>query len=352
MEKFSLPFEEPIREIEKQIEQLRATPVTRELERERALKDLEARRLEMIREIFSNLRPWDRVRVARHPSRPTCAEYLNTVFDEFIPLHGDRRFGNDKAIIAGFARLDGQRLIFLGQQKGRTTSEKLKCNFGMPHPEGYRKALRVMKLAEKYQLPIVTFIDTMGAYPGIGSEERGVAEAIAVNLMEMARLRTPLLSIVIGEGGSGGALGLGTGDRLLMCEYAYYSVISPEGCAAILWRSSEEAPRAAEALRLTPRHLMELGIVDGIVSEPPGGAHCAPEEMAASLRRTILDTIAELGQSTIDCLLDQRYEKYRRVGFFLEGRETRSPFDRPALRKAALACRTARRAPSDNGKPA
>ena len=349
MERFALPFEEPIREIENQIEQLRLAPVTREAERERAIKDLEARHLEMTRKIFSELQAWDRIRVARHPSRPTCVEYVNTVFDEFIPLHGDRRFGDDKAILSGFARIDNRRMMFLGQQKGRTTNEKLKCNFGMPHPEGYRKALRIMKLAEKYQLPIVTFIDTMGAYPGIGSEERGVAEAIAVNLMEMARLRAPFLSIVIGEGGSGGALGLGTGDRLLMCEYAYYSVISPEGCAAILWRSGEAAPRAAEALCLTPRQLMDLGIVDGIVPEPPGAAHSAPLQMATSLRLTILDTLDELNACNIDRLLDQRYEKYRRIGFYLEGRTKRSPHAQLELCKAATEYRNARRPQSDNG---
>ena len=348
MERFALPFEEPIHEIENQIEQLRLMPVTREAERVHAIKDLEARRLEMTRKIFSELQPWDRIRVARHPSRPTCVEYLSTVFDEFIPLHGDRRFGDDKAILGGFVRIDDRRMMFLGQQKGRTTNEKLKCNFGMPHPEGFRKALRIMKLAEKYQLPIVTFIDTMGAYPGIGSEERGVAEAIAVNLMEMARLRAPFLSIVIGEGGSGGALGLGTGDRLLMCEYAYYSVISPEGCAAILWRSGEEAPRAAEALCLTPRHPMDLGIVDGIVPEPPGAAHSAPQQMATSLRLTILDTLDELNACSIDRLLDQRYEKYRRIGFYLEGRAKRSPHDQSELCKTATEHRNARRPQNDH----
>ena len=335
MEKFTLPFEEPIREIEQQIARLRMEPVKREADRERAIKDLEARKAGIIRKVFSDLSAWERIRIARHPSRPTAAEYVNLVFDEFIALHGDRRFGDDKAIMGGFARVNGERIVFLGQQKGRTTKEKLACNFGMPHPEGYRKTQRVMQLAEKYQLPIVTFIDTMGAYPGIGSEERGVAEAIAVNLMEMARLRTPLLSIVIGEGGSGGALGLGTGDRLLMCEYAYYSVISPEGCAAILWRSGEEAPRAAAALRLTPDDLMKLGIADDIVREPAGGAHNDPETMAQTLRRTILDTLAELRGVSIARLLDARYEKYRRIGYFLEGNRMRSPFDAANARRAA-----------------
>ena len=354
MQKFILPFEEPVHRIDMEIEQLRHAPAMREVQRERAIKDLEARRLEMIRKVFSDLSAWDRIRVARHPSRPTCADYLGTVFDEFIALYGDRRFGDDKAVLGGFARIGSERFVFLGQQKGRTTREKLASNFGMPHPEGYRKALRIMKLAEKYQLPVVTFVDTMGAYPGIGSEERGVAEAIAVNLMEMARLRVPFLSVVIGEGGSGGALGLGTGDRLLMCEYAYYSVISPEGCAAILWRSGEEAPRAANALRLTPQDLLDLGIIDGIVPEPPGGAHNDPEAMAATLRETVIDTLSELRAATIDSLLDMRYRKYRRIGYFIEGDAKRSPFDNEALHNAAAANRKTYRAHgrrNGNGKP-
>jgi acetyl-CoA carboxylase carboxyl transferase subunit alpha len=343
MEKFALPFEEPIREIELEIEALVNSDALKGAERTRAIKDLQARKAQLIEEVFSSLSSWDRVRVARHPSRPTSAEYINLVFDEFIDLHGDRRFGDDKAIMAGFARLNGECVMFIGQQKGRTTKEKLACNFGMPHPEGYRKALRIMKLAEKYRLPVVTFIDTMGAYPGIGSEERGVAEAIAVNLMEMARLRTPFVSIVIGEGGSGGALGLGTGDRLLMCEYAYYSVISPEGCAAILWRSGDEAPRAAEALKLTAPDLHRLGIVDGIVREPPGGAHTNPEEMALTLRRTIYKTLTELRAIPLARLLDQRYDKYRRIGYFFDGKIEHNPVKKVAERAEAAERRKARR---------
>jgi len=334
-ERFVLPFEEPIREIDRRIEEVRADPNLREPERERAVKDLLAQRAAKVQEIFSNLGAWDRVRIARHPSRPTSADYVKMVFEEFIEIHGDRRFADDKAIMAGFARVNGERIVFLGQQKGRTTQEKLACNFGMPHPEGYRKALRAMKLAEKFQLPVVTFVDTMGAYPGIGSEERGVAEAIAVNLMEMSRLRTPFISIVIGEGGSGGALGLGTGDRLLMCEFAYYSVISPEGCAAILWRSGDEAPRAAEALRLTPKDLLELGIIDGIIPEPPGGAHNAPEEMAETLKRTIRDLLAELRPIPLPRLLEERYEKYRRIGYFMDGKTFHSTAEKIAAKRMA-----------------
>ena len=262
MDKFTLPFEEPIREIERQIETRRADPTAKGPEFEKEIRHLEAQRLALIEEIFSKLSAWDRVRIARHPSRPTSVEYVSLVFEEFMDIHGDRRFGDDKAVIAGFARIGGQRVVFIGQQKGRTTKEKLACNFGMPHPEGYRKALRAMKLAEKFGLPVLTFIDTMGAYPGIGSEERGVAEAIAVNLMEMSRLRAPLLSVVIGEGGSGGALGLGTGDRLIILEYAYYSVISPEGLRRdplALRRRGAESRRSLEAHREGPRRSRHHG---------------------------------------------------------------------------------------------
>jgi len=343
MEKFTLPFEEPIREIEHEIERLRSESETQGVDRKLDIRELERRKAELAEKIFSSLGAWDRVRLARHPSRPTSAEYLPLVFDDFLDLHGDRRFGDDRAITAGFARLNGEKIVFIGQHKGRTTKEKLACNFGMPYPEGYRKALRVMKLAEKYRLPVVTFIDTMGAYPGIGSEERGVAEAIAKNLMEMSRLRTPLLSIVIGEGGSGGALGLGTGDRLLMLEFAYYSVISPEGCAAILWHSGDEAPKAAAALRLTALDLRHLGIVDAIVPEPLGGAHNDPDAMAATLRKTIAANLAELRAIPIARLLDLRYAKYRRIAFYVEGRVAHNPVEQAAEQAAAAARRALRR---------
>jgi acetyl-CoA carboxylase carboxyl transferase subunit alpha len=335
MDKYTLPFEEPIREIEHQIELRRTDPAAKGPEFEKEIRDLEAQRLALIQEIFSKLSAWDRVRIARHPSRPTSVEYIGLVFEDFLDIHGDRRFGDDKAVIAGFGRVGSERVVFIGQQKGRTTKEKLACNFGMPHPEGYRKALRAMKLAEKFQIPVVTFIDTMGAYPGIGSEERGVAEAIAVNLMEMSRLHTPLLSVVIGEGGSGGALGLGTGDRLIITEYAYYSVISPEGCAAILWRSGDEAPKAAEALKLTAKDLLDLGIMDEIVPEPPGGAHNDPDAMAANLKKVIARNLAELLAVPVDRLLELRYEKYRRIGYFLEGRKEVNPRQPAAPRTAA-----------------
>ncbi len=343
MDKFTMPFEEPIREVEHQIDVIRADTKMKNSEREKAIQELEAQRLTLIKEIFSKLTPWDRVRISRHPSRPTSAEYIPLVFEEFLDLHGDRRFGEDKALVAAFARVGDQRVMFLGQQKGRTTKEKLACNFGMPHPEGYRKALRAMKLAEKFHLPVVTFIDTMGAYPGIGSEERGVAEAIAVNLMEMSRLRTPLISIIIGEGGSGGALGLGTGDRLIILEYAYYSVISPDGCAAILWRSGDQAPRAAEALKLTAPDLVSLGVMDEIIPEPPGGAHNDPESMAASLKKVILRNLEELRSLPMEKLLEMRYDKYRRLAYYMEGREERSPVALLSQRAAAAERRKARR---------
>ena len=352
MDKYTLPFEEPIREIERQIELRRADPAAKGPEFEKEIRDLEARRLAVIQEIFSKLSAWDRVRIARHPSRPTSVEYIGLVFEDFLDIHGDRRFGDDKAVIAGFARVGTERVVFIGQQKGHTTKEKLACNFGMPHPEGYRKALRAMKLAEKFQLPVVTFIDTMGAYPGIGSEERGVAEAIAVNLMEMSRLRTPLLSVVIGEGGSGGALGLGTGDRLIITEYAYYSVISPEGCAAILWRSGDEAPKAAESLKLTAKDLLALGIMDEIVPEPPGGAHNDPVAMAANLKKVISRGLAELLALPVDRLLELRYEKYRRIGYFLEGRKEVNPRQPAAPRTAAAGKPKRKPRPAESSAPA
>ncbi len=350
MEKFTLPFEEPIRELEQRIEALRAGGASRDTARQREIRELVRHKDELIQRTFSNLPAWDRVRIARHPSRPTSAEYVGLMFQDFVDIHGDRRFGDDKAILAGFASLDGERIVFLGQQKGRTTKEKLICNFGMPHPEGYRKALRVMKLAEKFQLPVVTFVDTMGAYPGVGSEERGVAEAIAVNLREMSRLRTPLVSIVIGEGGSGGALGLGTGDRLIMLEYAYYSVISPEGCAAILWRSGDEAPKAADALRLTAPDLEQLGIVDETVPEPAGGAHNDPEAMTATLRKVICRNLRELGAVSMDRLLELRYEKYRRMGYYVEGGREWNPVEQAAADAKATSRRKARR-PEAPGLP-
>jgi acetyl-CoA carboxylase carboxyl transferase subunit alpha len=240
------------------------------------------------------------------------------MFSDFIELHGDHRFADDKAIITGVARLDGKKIMFVGHRKGRTTKDRIACNFGMPHPEGFRKALIKMKLAEKFKVPIVTFMDTTGAYPGIGAEERGIAESIAENLFHMSRLETPVVCVVIGEGASGGALGIGLGDRILMLENSYYSVITPEGCAAILWRSAESAPQAAEAFKLCPKDLLKFGVIDEIVPEPPGGAHRNPEAMAATLKTYLLKHISELEGVPVEKLIEARYEKFRRIGQFIE----------------------------------
>ena len=255
-----------------------------------------------------------RVQVARHPKRPYTLDYLRSVFSDFVELHGDRLFRDDPAIVGGWARLDGQTVMAIGHQKGRDTKENLRRNFGMAHPEGYRKALRLMKLAEKFHAPVVTLVDTPGAYPGIGAEERGQAEAIAHNLLEMAGLRTPILIAIIGEGGSGGALGVGLGDRVLMLENAVYSVISPEGCAAILWKDASQRERAAEALKITAQDLLQLGVIDEIVPEPPGGAHADPEATAETLGATLRRHLAQLGKLRIVKLLKRREEKYLSMG--------------------------------------
>ena len=318
MNNFTLPFEEPIAELEERIEELRSSSGSDAMDSEKKLADLEEQRSALIASIYAGLCPWDRVRVARHQNRPSALDYVRMMFGDFTELHGDRRFQDDQAIVTGLGRLGKTQVVLVAHQRGRTTKEKLECNFGMANPEGFRKALRVMKLAEKFRLPIVTLIDTMGAYPGVGSEERGVAYAIAENLLEMARLRTPIVSVVIGEGGSGGALGIGLADRLGVMEYAYYSVISPEGCAGILWRTAEKAPEAARSLRLTAQDLLELGVIDSIIPEPPGGAHRAPETAAKTLERVLLSNVADVRKLPIDRLLENRYQKYRQIGTFSE----------------------------------
>lgn len=265
-----------------------------------------------------SLTPYDIVKLARHPLRPTTSDYINLMLDDFIELHGDRRFGDDRAIITGLARLGPHRLMLIGQQKGKSTKERILCNFGMPNPEGYRKALLKMKLAEKLRLPVVTLIDTPGANPDIGAEERGQAYAIAENIYQMIRLRTPIINVVIGEGGSGGALGIGVGDRFSILEYAYCSVISPEGCAAILWKNAENAPEAAKALKLTAKDLLELGIVDEVIPEPPGTAHSNPKGAAETLKNTLLRHLKELLCIPPETLLERRYERYRNMGRFFE----------------------------------
>ena len=262
--------------------------------------------------------PWETVQVARHPKRPLSTDYLRMVFCDFCELHGDRAFGDDKAVVTGFARIGGHRVLFIGHNKGKEVKERIACNFGCAHPEGYRKALHKMRLAEKYRLPVVSLIDTQGAYPGIGAEERGIAHAIARNLMEMTRLRTPIVCVVIGEGGSGGALGLAVGDRVAMFQHAFYSVISPEGCAAILWRTAEHRKHAAEALRLTSRELMKLDLIDEIIPEPVGGAHRDPQAAAAVLEKYVTGALNDLKRLTLNSLLKRRQERLRSLGSFFD----------------------------------
>jgi acetyl-CoA carboxylase carboxyl transferase subunit alpha len=315
---FALEFEKPIAELERQIEELRRLAGQRSLDVQREIAPLEERLAELRSEIYRNLTPFQRVQVARHPRRPYALDYLNTIFSDWVELHGDRLFRDDPAIVSGLARLDGRSVVVIGQQKGRDTKENLKRNFGMPHPEGYRKALRLMKLAERFRMPVITLIDTPGAYPGLGAEERGQAEAIARNLEEMARLKTPILACIIGEGGSGGALALGVADRVLMLENAVYSVISPEGCAAILWKDSAQRERAAEALRLTAPDLLRLGLIDEIVPEPPGGAHADPDAAAEALSRALIRCLSELADTPAERLLAGRAQKFLRMGKFEE----------------------------------
>jgi len=277
--------------------------------------------IRLMRKVYSNLTPWQTVEVARHPERPQTLDYIDLIFEEFVELHGDRAFGDDRVFRTGFARLGDYRLMLVGQQKGHTTKEKLECLYGCAHPEGYRKALNKMRMAAKYGLPIICLIDTPGAYPGIGAEERGQAQLIANNLLEMSRLPTPIVCVVIGEGGSGGALGIGVGDRVGMLEHAYYSVISPEGCAGILWKvaNEETKPLAADALKMTARDLFKFGIVDDIIAEPLGGAQRDHREMANTLKKYLLRYLRQLSTILIDDLLEQRYQKFRRMGVFEEG---------------------------------
>ncbi len=315
---FALEFEKPIAELERQIEELRRLSTQRSLDVRREIAPLEEKLAEMRAEIYKNLTPFQRVQVARHPRRPYALDYLNTIFTDFVELHGDRLYRDDPAIVAGTARFGGRSVVVIGQQKGRDTKENLKRNFGMPHPEGYRKALRLMRMGERFRLPVITLIDTPGAYPGLGAEERGQAEAIARNLEEMATLKTPMIAVVIGEGGSGGALALGVTDRVLMFENSVYSVISPEGCAAILWKDSTQRERAAEALKLTAPDLLGLGLIDEIIPEPLGGNHADPDAAAAALADVLGRHLGELERLPHDRLLAQRAEKFLKMGKFEE----------------------------------
>ena len=311
-----LDFEQPIAELDAKIQELRKASTGPAVNIETEVNGLQEKLRARTAEIFKALTPWQISQLARHPQRPYTNDYLGLVFDEFHELAGDRAFADDAAIVGGMARLDGRAVMVIGQQKGRDTKAKIKRNFGMPRPEGYRKALRLMKMAERFKLPLLTFIDTMGAYPGIGAEERGQSEAIARNLMEMAELKVPIVCTVIGEGGSGGALAIGVGDRTLMLEYSTYSVITPEGCASILWKDARKAKDAAEQLGLTARRLRELGLVDKVVREPIGGAHRNPRQTAVRLKTVLLNELDALEQVPIPDLLERRYQRLRGYGVY------------------------------------
>ncbi|MFH0764961.1 MAG: acetyl-CoA carboxylase carboxyltransferase subunit alpha [Calditrichota bacterium] len=314
MNQYVLDFEKPIRDLVNKIDELEELAKNGEMGLETEIERLRRKADKLRQDIYSKLTRWQTVQLARHPHRPYAIDYISRMTTDFIELHGDRCFRDDKAIVAGLARMGSYHLAIIGHQKGHGTKDNLYRNFGMPHPEGYRKALRVMKLAEKFNLPVVTLIDTPGAYPGIGAEERGQASAIANNLFEMSKLRTPIVAVVIGEGGSGGALALGVADRVHMLRYAIYSVISPEGCASILYRDASHAQTAAEALRLTAPDLKDLGLIDDIIDEPLGGAHNAPETTAESVRQTILASLDELAGMEPEARIAARLEKYNRMG--------------------------------------
>jgi acetyl-CoA carboxylase carboxyl transferase subunit alpha len=326
MIRYYLEFEKPIEELELKIEELKKLSDGKDIDISGEIKKLEKKVKELRSDIFSDLSPWQKTLIARHPDRPYTLDYINLITTDFLELHGDRRFADDPSIVCGIAKINDIPVIIAGHQKGRGTKERISRNFGQPHPEGYRKALRVMKLAEKFKKPVITFIDTPGAYPGIGAEERGQAEAIAVNLIEMSRLRTPIISIVIGEGGSGGALALGVADRLFMLEHSIYSVISPEGCAAILWKKNgdigtDDYSKAADTLKLTAHDLLNYKIIDGIIPEPLGGAHRDPESMAKKIYELIITSIEELKNKTPGKLIEERYRRYRKIGTFKEESE-------------------------------
>ncbi len=309
-----LDFEKPIIEFQKKIEELKRFAADKKIDLSVEVRRMQDELARLKKDTYNNLSAWQRVQLARHPQRPYTLDYINMIMSDFIELHGDRSFADDKAIVCGFAKIDNQKIMVIGHQKGRDIKENIKRNFGCAHPEGYRKALRVMQLAEKFDLSIVIFIDTPGAYPGIGAEERGQAQAIAFNLREMMSITVPIVAIVIGEGGSGGALGIGVADKVCVLENAYYSVISPEGCAAILWKNGSKAPEAAEVLKLTAQDLLKLGIIDEIIPEPLGGAHWGPEETAQGIKESINRNLKELKALTENELLKSRYKKFRDIG--------------------------------------
>ncbi len=312
----ALEFEKPIIEIEQKIAELQKLN-HKHVDFDPEIRKLEQKLEEIKSKVFHKLTAWQRIQIARHPKRPYTLDYIRMMTTDFVELHGDRLFADDMAIVGGLATIDGERVVVMGHQKGRDTSENIKRNFGCAHPEGYRKAMRLMRLAERFGIPVVIFIDTPGAYPGIGAEERGQAQAIAENLRDMAQVRTPIVAAVIGEGGSGGALGVGVADQVLILQNAYYSVISPEGCASILWRSASKAPDAAEALKLTGEYLIKFGIVDEIIPEPLGGAHYQPEEVSNTLKASIVKQLKRLKGLGHDELVEQRYAKFRKIGVFI-----------------------------------
>jgi acetyl-CoA carboxylase carboxyl transferase subunit alpha len=327
-DEYRLSFERPIYELEARIDKLERialqNPETRD-----EIRRLRRELVDLKKRIYANLKPWETVQVARHPERPQTTDYLELVFDDFVELHGDKLFGDDRAVRTGWAKLDSFKLMVVGHQKGKSVKERIACNYGCAHPEGYRKAIAKMRLAEKFRMPVICFIDTPGAYPGIAAEERGQHQAIADAMFEMSRLRTPVVCVVIGEGGSGGALGIAVGDRVAMLEHAYYSVISPEGCAGILWKSHTYKEQAAEALKMTSRHLQQLAVIDAVIPEPLGGAHRDHHLMAGRLKIYLRNGLRELEAIPMDELIEARYQKFRRMGVFLEPSEVPDPHGQP-----------------------
>ena len=309
-----LDFEDKVADLDRQMNELRKLTSTTGIGYSAEIRNLQREQVAELKRTYSNLNAWQTVQVSRHPKRPLLSDYLDLMVKDFRELHGDRCFGDDRAMVAGLGQIGRERVLVVGQNKGRSTKEKIVCNFGCPNPEGYRKAIAKMKFAEKYRIPVVTLIDTPGAYPGVGAEERGQAQAIAVNLLEMSRLKVPIICICIGEGGSGGALGIGVGDRLAMLEFSYYSVISPEGCAAILWRDGSQAPDAAESLKLTSSDLCKLGLMDAVIPEPLGGAHRNVHDTVYNVEKYIVRTLRDLKRIKVENLLENRYKKLRSIG--------------------------------------
>ncbi len=313
-----LEFEKPLLELEKRIEELRKFTSGEKIDFSDEIKKLEEKAGRLKKEIFGSLTPWQKVQIARHPRRPYMLDYVELIFEDFIELHGDRVFADDKAIVGGLAKFDERSVVLIGQQKGKSTKENLSRNFGMPHPEGYRKALRLMKLAEKFNKPVITFIDASGAYPGVGAEERGQAGAIAQNLRELSLLQVPIIVMITGEGGSGGALAIGAGDRILMLEHSYYGVCTPEACASILWKDSSKASEAVKYMQITSDELLKLGLIDEIIKEPLGGAHRDYKLVSSNLKKALKKHLGELADTPVPELVKARYEKFRRMGEFIE----------------------------------